>query len=300
MLSSSKSLRDFVLIPLALRGSIGFAALDEEETRNTVLPVLREFVSLISYSVVDEELVYTPAGLFEELKLIFQSLNTNSIKLCLLQTEFLLDIILQHILVDTYEDNPDVWRSACQVFLLSQHACRDILWQLTETRPIDLIESLLCDILLQTIASGWASDNSIRLIGFDDAMIVLKIVTAFEHDQLQLNGVFNQVTGFVSETMSILKESSHGTFRESFALVIDGVLEKDTQRGKQAYIDRITTSRGTGILEQEVGYLFPVGGEGMLSKISKHMALNRYILLTNQQTNTNQLTTYQLNELTTD
>lgn len=110
-----------------------------------VLPMMERWTNVISFN--QQNSLKSWSDLFS----VLDALPAPAIKLCMC-TEYLLDIILQHVQIDVYETDISIWLLASKCFLLLLENCGAVVWRETGSNSNDFIDNLL-DIYQSTETS---------------------------------------------------------------------------------------------------------------------------------------------------
>jgi hypothetical protein len=166
-----------------------------------VLPMLEKWTTAISFN--QQNSLETWSDLFS----VLDVLPSTALKLCI-STEFLLDIILQHVQIDIYETDNSIWLLASRCFVLLLENCGITFWRETNSNSKDFTDNLL-DIY-QSTETSWGIEcrSASSFESHSHTILLLEIMITMvlnSPDPTSLQSFTSQVAHCISNLMSHLQ-----------------------------------------------------------------------------------------------
>ena len=114
---------------------------DSTVIHELVLPMLNRWTNIVSLNQHDSSI--SLSKLWWDLYNVLNRLPQSGLIVCISQTEYLLDIILQHIQIDTFETDAAIWNISTKCFLLFLENIGGAVWQETSSTANDFFDNLL-------------------------------------------------------------------------------------------------------------------------------------------------------------
>ena len=114
---------------------------DSKVIDELVLPMLNRWTNIVSLNQYDSPI--SISKLWWDLHSVLNRLPQTTLILGISQTEYLLDIILQHVQIDTFESDLIVWNISTKCFLLFLENIGAAVWQETSSTAKDFFDNLL-------------------------------------------------------------------------------------------------------------------------------------------------------------
>ena len=163
-----------------------------------VLPMLNKWTNIISLNQYDSQIDLSKS--WNDLYDVLNRLPQSSLLLCISQTEYLLDIILQHIQIDTFDTDSTIWHLSSKCLLLFLENIGAAVWQETSSTAEDFFDNLL-DIYQSTGISGANEHRSDRkpLQNLSCVVLVLELMMA-----MVLKPIHGSATSYSQPLVSII------------------------------------------------------------------------------------------------
>lgn len=188
--------------------------INETLTRSCVLPFLDNWVDSVSFLTFgdDEEgSTHQLHELWTILISILKLMTSNSIKLLIMDQKYVLDIILQQNLIESYHKDPIVWFKAaeCLTLLHSSSSNDFCLWQFSDFSPFDTVGSLFEVYDSVKTLLLWQNLNSredLYAYNIQSMKAIVHITTTMELHRLMPhhNSYFAKFTEVLADLMTLL------------------------------------------------------------------------------------------------
>jgi hypothetical protein len=173
--------------------------------QDLVLPTLEKWTTAISFN--QQNSLETWSDLFT----VLDVLPSSALKLCI-STEYLLDIILQHVQIDVYESDISIWLLASRCFVLLLENCGVTFWRETNSNSKDFTEIQFNNLLdiYQSTETSWGIEcrSASSFESHSHTILLLEIMITMVSncpEPTSLQSFTSQVAHCISNLMSHLQ-----------------------------------------------------------------------------------------------
>jgi hypothetical protein len=146
---------------------------DNGVIQELVLPMLEKWTNIVMFSTQHEAAVLSKC--WKDLYTVLERLPSSALSFSISRTEYLVDILLQHIQNDIYENDIETWKISAKCFLIFLENCGTVVWQETISRADEIFDNLV-DIYQSTDVSRVIEQNaSFNSLGKDTPQVVIVI-----------------------------------------------------------------------------------------------------------------------------
>lgn len=190
---------------------------DNGVIQELVLPMLEKWTNIVMFSAQHKAAVLSKC--WKDLNTVLERLPSSALTFSISRTEYLVDILLQHIQNDIYENDIETWKISAKCFLIFLENCGTLVWQETTSRADEIFDNLV-DIYQSTDVSRVIEQNaSFNALGKDtpQVVIVIELMMAMALKPLLSSSQCsaNIIAGCISDLLShfnklqILKSGEH-------------------------------------------------------------------------------------------
>ena len=146
---------------------------DNGVIQDLVLPMLEKWTNIVMFSTQHTASVLSRC--WKDLHTVLERLPSSALSFSISRTEYLLDILLQHIQSDIYETDIETWKISAKCFLIFLENCGPAVWQETTSRADEIFDNLV-DIYQSSDVSRVIEENgSTTSLGKDTSQVVIVI-----------------------------------------------------------------------------------------------------------------------------
>ena len=146
---------------------------DNGVIQELVLPMLEKWTNIVMFSTQHKASVLSKC--WKDLYTVLERLPSSALSFSISRTEYLVDILLQHIQNDIYENDIETWKISAECFLIFLENCGTAVWQETTSRADEIFDNLV-DIYQSTDVSRIIEQNaSSNSLGKDTSQVVIVI-----------------------------------------------------------------------------------------------------------------------------
>lgn len=146
---------------------------DNGVIQELVLPMLEKWTNIVMFSTQHKASILSKC--WKDLYTVLERLPSSALSFSISRTEYLVDILLQHIQNDIYENDIETWKISAKCFLIFLENCGTVVWQETTSRADEIFDNLV-DIYQSTDVSRVIEQNaSFNSLGKDTSQVVIVI-----------------------------------------------------------------------------------------------------------------------------
>ena len=138
-----------------------------------VLPMLEKWTNIVMFSTQHTASVLSKC--WKDLYTVLERLPSSALSFSVSRTEYLLDILLQHIQSDIYETDIETWKISAKCFLIFLENCGPVVWQETTSRADEIFDNLVDIYQSSDVSRVVDSNGSSASLGKDTPQVVIVI-----------------------------------------------------------------------------------------------------------------------------
>lgn len=126
--------------------------------------IIRSWIDILAFDRLNDE--NKREKFWEEIQMTIMNMNPNHIKTFLYRYPDLINIVLNHLTLETYEGNVNIWRSAVSITLKFISGCGFLLWLEVYFSPDEIMENAI-DIIKNNLQNGLQTSIDDVVLAFE-------------------------------------------------------------------------------------------------------------------------------------
>lgn len=141
--------------------------------QDLVLPMLEKWTNIVMFST--QHIASVLSKCWKDLHTVLERLPSSALSFSISRTEYLLDILLQHIQNDIYETDIETWKISAKCFLIFLENCGPAVWQETTSRADEIFDNLVDIYQSSDVSRVIEESGSTASLGKDTSQVVIVI-----------------------------------------------------------------------------------------------------------------------------